>query len=1405
MQSPSANPTPRSTGSVCEYETAEQILETTRREIARQLNHALDPLLLPGSVNVVNPALFKYYLQSINLTMGEETREGGRRVELPIYFQITDPEHSHVTVLDSASINELVYKLMLKRYPAFAGGARPKPFTNAELMEVAAFIVNDPTRVLRPAPEPGPPAPMFPAFTQPLWPNPAEQLFRVLAAMQQAPPVAAPLQALKSALDLNASASVTTSQRSSTTAGATSTPQQRRSTEVSVVGGSEPTATEMEEEEDLLGRFELETVMPPPASTVPKKLSTKGHHGSSKRQRTSSSEQDPAPKKPEANKVTPKGKDSSVEVGKAQQAPTPAPRAPAKPGEREEEDRPARSHSRTHSHHRVRRHSDSDEDAAELVTKPKSTGKKSTERKSGAAGADKSKKKKKPAKKRTAGSGDSDLELTGIDEPAEEITDWMRALKDPAKLPAKLEAASEVLLRGKVETIKKAPEPAVFKLAGKEHTGHVMMLQNLNLFRMLGGDAPLAPRQRNEVYTFVSNIQWRVTIALPPSVFRTPGKRSATPEERARLNLARFIKQDVLHPDRISKYCEDEISLTGTWLDKNPSAKVTGADLWKRYLCACDGLANFNNALVTIEGRDPTVVVARGLANATMIAQLLCEYSAITPGARGEIYQVDLANAGLYTLAKFANKYSSWCVGIEDCVLLALDLIKKGQTSFEGVAAQSVFMERSEAKLNFYLDGPKYPYERDQHLLEFFTGSPVREKVLSTFSASTFGTLASCWFRKNKTRVPVIYHLAKMCHGVVDPMLDEQRPRAMQELLDQVEGLARDIYLDPHEEPRLREEESRLHPDQTLDLREHEFNARFCGSIRCTGLLGTTPFQTEPGPFDFQMEDALIVVSRIGMYKETSTSSGCPVLRSLVVANAYGRILGVLGPDEMQHANTKTVGEENCGAPTKRPEMRAFLIKLLGSKGVLVGFGLGWLLTAIRLPLPAFRVVELGLESAYQQFVRTLAGSRPDLDGFFKVPMRVGYDRRWPAVLYGDGIDFYPAGGDSVLLESYYTAAIWQAVGKHIIEERARPEIFLVKNSYIFGYGDTVSAVEAKHLQTCNDYCHRAVGPEGKMVKVNQLKVKGTRDLLQLYEFDLDLRFPLTSEQLAIVFSSCEKMSRRVFSMVNIPEFPPPERVWHEQKSQVATWMTLATPSIGALDASMIVAWINNHYSRIPSALRTAQQKLPTHSKAAKYLMVSFIDLALESEWMQTALSQLESPLLNEPDDIPPKSLDMRNASVALVAAPSASSSTSAATPPLPAMIPLGTATPTPRPPPAPRDLSSADGTFEQVLAETTAPAPSRPRIRAGVKEMPKSGVELEADPTLAPAFGTRARTLTTPTSSAAPSPAPAVPSAPTLPEPGSPRRSARAPSPRVSSPQPSRRALDPSPDNAATTSQASP
>lgn len=111
-----------------------------------------------------------------------------------------------------------------------------------------------------------------------------------------------------------------------------------------------------------------------------------------------------------------------------------------------------------------------------------------------------------------------------------------------------------------------------------------------------------------------------MTIGIPPGVFRTVVKRSATPKERARINPARWFSHDIINPDQITRFCKDRISLTGSCIDKSSNAKVTNADLWKLFMCASDDLTNFDNALVTIEGRDRTVVIARGFANATVIA-----------------------------------------------------------------------------------------------------------------------------------------------------------------------------------------------------------------------------------------------------------------------------------------------------------------------------------------------------------------------------------------------------------------------------------------------------------------------------------------------------------------------------------------------------------------------------------------------------------------------------------------------------------------------------------------------------------------------------------------------------------------------------------------------------------------
>lgn len=135
----------------------------------------------------------------------------------------------------------------------------------------------------------------------------------------------------------------------------------------------------------------------------------------------------------------------------------------------------------------------------------------------------------------TSDPGDADVEFTGTEKPPpEEISDWMRPLKVPAGLPLKLEAAKENFLLGKEDMIKKASGHAVLKLAGTELPANELIYQGLNLFRMLGGDAPAGPRAQYDISDFVNNVHLHVTIGLPPSVSRTVGKLS---EERAWLNL----------------------------------------------------------------------------------------------------------------------------------------------------------------------------------------------------------------------------------------------------------------------------------------------------------------------------------------------------------------------------------------------------------------------------------------------------------------------------------------------------------------------------------------------------------------------------------------------------------------------------------------------------------------------------------------------------------------------------------------------------------------------------------------------------------------------------------------------------------------------------------------------------
>lgn len=122
--------------------------------------------------------------------------------------------------------------------------------------------------------------------------------------------------------------------------------------------------------------------------------------------------------------------------------------------------------------------------------------------------------------------------------------------------------------------------------------------------------------------------------------------------------------------------------------------------------------------MVTIECLNQTIVVSRGLSNTLLIARLLCDYSELALGKADELFHVKLTNGGLYTMAKFALKHCSWCVGLDEIVQLDINFNRKGEEAFEGKPIQSQFHMKPEAKLVFNIGNPVNDFEEKTDLLE---------------------------------------------------------------------------------------------------------------------------------------------------------------------------------------------------------------------------------------------------------------------------------------------------------------------------------------------------------------------------------------------------------------------------------------------------------------------------------------------------------------------------------------------------------------------------------------------------------------------------------------------------------------------------------------------------------------
>jgi hypothetical protein len=66
------------------------------------------------------------------------------------------------------------------------------------------------------------------------------------------------------------------------------------------------------------------------------------------------------------------------------------------------------------------------------------------------------------------------------------------------------------------------------------------------------------------------------------------------------------------------------------------------------------------------------------------------------------------------------------------------------------------------------------------------------------------------------------------------------------------------------------------------------------------------------------------------------------------------------------------------------------------------------------------------------------------------------YDRRIPAVLCEEGIEFYSPGQDDPIGEVVYTAAIWTVVAAEIAYLRGLDITHVIKKMYQIGCGEAV-------------------------------------------------------------------------------------------------------------------------------------------------------------------------------------------------------------------------------------------------------------------------------------------------------------------------------------------------------------
>ena len=248
----------------------------------------------------------------------------------------------------------------------------------------------------------------------------------------------------------------------------------------------------------------------------------------------------------------------------------------------------------------------------------------------------------------------------------------------------------------------------------------------------------------------------------------------------------------------------------------------------------------------------------------------------------------------------------------------------------------------------------------------------MKRKFLSSKLTTTLGGVVTRYKTDDRIkglRLPVVLAL-NGCYRAFHQPRHVARPdeKDAERFLRHFCKLVRRLGRNPDADPKPLEPECPR--DTTLDLKVEGvrdlLNAVRFSSISSPLLeaLGT-PSQS---PMLIEKRTALIVVAQIAFFRPIRKGAPkMPHVMSIVLANCFGRVL-VVFDNSFQEAIVPPCVIDLDGRRNSANDMRRAILERLGNSNVLVGFNVAWALTALSLPLPACRVVNLGAEEAYQLF-----------------------------------------------------------------------------------------------------------------------------------------------------------------------------------------------------------------------------------------------------------------------------------------------------------------------------------------------------------------------------------------------------------------------------------------------------